>query len=178
MHLFGLVITLTSPCSFFLALSLKAWLIKALNKLLENRKYRLLFNLTKDELTPDNYKKETDLIIVHKKCGIILVEVKSNIKGYEEAQEQLDKTENLLYDEHLSKYFKLDPMLKNSVIKKVIACPCHNENEKEKRHKAGYIELFKNHVTTYKRFSKWWHANILTTFVEWWKCCNAWSGHL
>ena len=111
-------------------------LVKALNVLL--KEYRLLFDIQKGELIPDDYKKETDLIIVHRECGIILVEVKSSKKckqePYESAQHQLDNTENLFCNEHLSKYFELDPrpILQNAVIKKVVAYPCHNESEIEK----------------------------------------------
>lgn len=141
-------------------------LVKALNVLL--KEYRLLFDIQKGELIPDDYKKETDLIIVHRECGIILVEVKSSKKckqePYESAQHQLDNTENLFCNEHLSKYFELDPrpILQNAVIKKVVAYPCHNESEIEKDWlKSGYINLCKNHIATYESFNKWWHTNIL-----------------
>ena len=148
-------------------------LVKALNELLKEKKYKLLFDLNKEELKAYNYNKETDVIIVHKEYGIILVEIKSNINDYEEAQKQLDKTENLLYNKHLSKYFELDPRLKNTIIRKVIACPCHNESKRKKTwRKAGYIDLFENHIATCGSFGVWWLVNMQSTSVEWWKYCS------
>ena len=78
-------------------------LAEAIKSLIDNNILQLC--LEPQELKPSSYRKEVDLIIVHREHGIILVEVKSNIKDYQKAQEQLDETERRLYDEHLSRYF-------------------------------------------------------------------------
>lgn len=111
-------------------------------------------------------QKETDIIIVHRKYGIIIVEVKSSKNKYKDAKDQLDKAEKWLYDNILlSKYFQLDNSLKDYVVRKVFACPCQDESETKND---GYINLHKNHIDTYENFSRWWHSNI----VEWQKCCS------
>lgn len=141
-------------------------LVVGINKLTDN-------NILQLHPQQNEYQKETDLIIVHRKYGIILVEIKSNIKDYEEAQNQLNVTESLLYDdEHLSEYFQLDHQLKFYVVAKVIACPCQNESDiREEWCKPGFVNLCKNHIDTFENFSRWWDNNIMHSFVKWWKCC-------
>ena len=137
-------------------------LVKKINKLQQKR-----IDLTE-------YQQETDLIIVHREYGIILVEVKSNLKDYDtykKARNQLINVENLLYDDkHLSQYFLLDSWPKHSLFKKVIASPCQNEWELSREcHEPEYINLNKNHTDNYKNFSQWWDANIAKyRFLQWW----------
>ena len=102
--------------------------------------------------------KETDILIVHKKYGIIIVEVKRNKNKFKEAQKQCNETLRLLYDNKiLSQYFRLDPDRKESIVKKVVACP-----NDEMNNDTGYISLGKEQIATYESFSRWWHTNIAT----------------
>ena len=105
---------------------------------------------------------ETDLIILHKRFGIILVEVKSNIKDYDEAKQQLEKRENILTSYTLCDNPRLcdDSELQKCFIKKVIACPCQYEPQELKGIKSEYIHLCKNHVNSFTDFKDWWRSTF------------------
>ena len=68
-------------------------------------------------------QQETDLIVVHRKLGLILVETKSvkkfTSKMYATAKQELDRAEAQLVT---NRYFELTMDAKR-VLKKVIACP-------------------------------------------------------
>lgn len=106
-----------------------------------------------EQTIKENHSYETDLIIVHREFGIILVEVKSNIHHkYEEAQDQLDKRETKF--QLVSKTFL-------SWIKKVIACPYQYERDiRSNNRSALYIHLCKDHINSFENFQQWWNSAI------------------
>ena len=103
---------------------------------------------------------ETDLLILHRRFGIILVEVKSNIDDYNEAKEQLEKREKV-FTSMLTKCIPCDnPKLQKCPIKKVIACPCQYEQQRPKEIKYEYIHLCKDHVNSFADFKNWWDSTF------------------
>ena len=122
------------------------------------------YHLIQERLIENN-DYETGLIIIHRKLGIILVEVKSSIKlvHYNKAKEQLERREKVLVSK---KYIPCnDPELQKCFIKKVIVCPCHNEKDL-KHENSEYIHLCKDHVDSYNNFESWWGSKIQTP--RWW----------
>ena len=99
-------------------------------------------------------QKETDLIIIHRNFGIILVEIKSMkkfaSKTYSSAKEELDRAVIQLTS---NSYFDLVFDAIKPFIKKVIACPFLDG----KPFKPGceYIDLRQNHLRNY---DNWWQV--------------------
>ena len=105
-------------------------------------------------------QKETDLIVIHRDFGIILVETKSvkkfASKTYSRAKEELDRAEAQLF---ANPYFELPPGAK-IFLKKVIACP-FLQGKTVQSCKVGceFIDLRQNHLSN---FGEWWDAMIQT----------------
>ena len=92
---------------------------------------------------------ESDLIIVHRDIGVILVETKAMKKYdrgmYNKAKDQLEKSEKLLTENFF---------VPGKVVKKVIACP---NLQSISRNEKGIIHLCKGDLNN---FVKWWHDKI------------------
>ena len=96
-----------------------------------------------------NNSGESDIIIVHREIGIILVETKSmetfNKDSYRKAKDQLNDAEEFLKTIELGQHARRVPVLK------VIACPKLRRNPSRKL--SQYIDLRKEDLN---EFDDWW----------------------
>lgn len=110
-------------------------------------------------------QKETDLIVVHRDFGIILVETKSTkkftSKTYSHAKEELRRAEKQLFD---NPYFELPPDAR-TCLKKVIACPfLQGKPIQSCKVSCEYTDLRQNHLS-HGQFSEWWDKMIQVQFA-------------
>lgn len=117
--------------------------------------------LTKRNIT----EQETDIIIVHREVGIILVEIKSS--DNKQSKKQLDKSEKLLKKLHneASKDYpeaKITQTELEKVIRKVTALPHKHMKSYSSDPASRYYELGKNNLESFDCFNTWWDAMIGT----------------
>ena len=117
---------------------------------------------------------ESDLIIVHRKIGIILVETKSMEKFskqvYKKSKKQLNEAEEYL---KTNEYFKLAQYATKVPVFKVIACPKLKRNPSQSDKTCGeYIDLRMNDISN---FVQWWRITIASarTNSSILKLCNS-----
>ena len=117
-------------------------------------------NKVRLQMAMNQVQKETDLIIVHRKLGILLVEIKSmkkfSSRTYSSAKEELNRaviqlTSNL--------YFELSS---DHLIKKIIACP-FLDGQPNCKPGYEYIDLRQNHL---RNFDRWWTDVFMETSDE------------
>ena len=110
-------------------------------------------------------KQETDIIIVHRDLGIILVEIKS--RPYGKVKDQLNNTEKI-FKALFKEVFENETTSYNlfNVIKKVIVFPYKNMNTDNSsltspNGTTGHYSLGKSDLETFEYFDLWWWDNMV-----------------
>ena len=107
---------------------------------------------------------ESDILMVHKKIGIILVETKTTAKHASDVYRQLDKAQAKLLElnSEITKCMcdycrELKVTLSESHFKKVRALPNTHVNDTKCDHNNSvYFQLGCNHLKSYDLFNGWW----------------------
>ena len=120
------------------------------------------FASLKDRFVGEKVTEEIDFVVLHRRIGVILIEVKANEKfnknRYQQAKKQLKVAE-----EFVSVFLEAKGI--NSPVYKVVAMPSVSD---EGNSSDGYINLGKTHVEvddegnvkSLQRFEQWWKKNF------------------
>ena len=112
---------------------------------------------------------EMDMVIVHRKLGIILIEIKDvstfNKQSIEnkhyKAKKQIDRGECYIiknYNSIEGLETKIATEESNFIIKKIIAMPSQYSSNVPSRN--NYINLCRDHLINYESFEMWWNRNV------------------
>ena len=146
-----------SLCSFFTIFTLQIYMIiLTVYKSLYNPQQENDYETKKKLNELSDKETECDLIIVHRKFGIILVETKSSFGEYKKAQAQLEKATYILLR---SKYFNLSPKA-SMIIKKVVAFPSLKPHEIGYKGGENYVSLWQPDISSERKFTEWWDINV------------------